>query len=316
MRGLLGWLALAVVLAEGSAAAADAPRVVVTIKPVHALVAAIMRGAGEPVLLVDGFSSPHTFALRPSGARAVQNADVFIRVAGEVEPFTLRLIETLPGQVQVLTLIDAAGVHTLDRRIGGTFDAHEDGGHHGTDDHDGHAAEHSGRDGHIWLDPHNAKAIVAGVVSALGERDPAHLATYTANAAELTQGIDKLEAEIAATVAPVKSRPFIVFHDAYQYFERRFGLSAAGALTVSPEVPPGAKRLTEIRRRIAGLNAVCVFAEPQLQSKVIASATEGTSAKPGVLDPEGLLLTPGPDLYFTLMRGLAKGFRECLGGSS
>ena len=114
----------------------------------------------------------------------------------------------------------------------------------------------------------------------------------------------------------MKSRPFIVFHDAYQYFERRFGLSAAGALTVSPEVPPGAKRLTEIRRRIAGLNAVCVFAEPQLQSKVIASATEGTSAKPGVLDPEGLLLTPGPDLYFTLMRGLAKGFRECLGGSS
>ena len=106
MRGLLGWLALAVVLAGGSAAAAEAP-VVVTIKPVHALVAAIMRGAGEPVLLVDGFSSPHTFALRPSGARAVQKADIFIRVAGEVEPFTLRLIETLPSQVQVLTLIDA-----------------------------------------------------------------------------------------------------------------------------------------------------------------------------------------------------------------
>ena len=153
-------------------------------------------------------------------------------------------------------------------------------------------------------------------MSTLGERDPAHLATYTANAAELTQSIDKLEAEIAATIAPVKSRPFIVFHDAYQYFERRFGLSAAGALTVSPEVPPGARRLTEIRHRIAGLKAVCVFAEPQLQSKVIASATEGTNAKSGVLDPEGLLLTPGPDLYFTLMRGLAKGFRECLGGSS
>ena len=153
----------------------------------------------------------------------------------------------------------------------------------------------------------NAKAIVARVVSALGERDPAHLATYTANAAELSQSIDKLEAEIAATVAPVKSRPFIVFHDAYQYFERRFGLSAAGALTVSPEVPPGARRLTEIRHRIAGLKAVCVFAEPQLQSKVIASATEGTNAKSGRARPGRFAADAGTGPLFHADAGASEG---------
>lgn len=308
-------LAVAAVLIAAPAEAADPLKVVVTIKPVHALVAAVMRGVGEPVLLVDGQASPHSFAMKPSGARAVQQADILVRVAADVEPFTVRLVDTLPPRVKVVTLIDTPGVRVLERRTGATFEphVHEHGHDHDHDHESAHDHEHGSRDGHVWLDPANARAIVANVAATLAERDPGHAAAYAANAAEATRLIQAMEQEIAAMLAPVKARPFVVFHDATQYFEQRFGLSAAGALTVSPEVPPGARRLTAIRRRIGGSGAVCVFAEPQLQSKVIASAIEGTAAKQGVLDPEAIMLAPGPDLYGQLMRGLAVSFRDCLG---
>ncbi len=158
----------------------------------------------------------------------------------------------------------------------------------------------------------NAKAIVADVTRVLSQRYPEDAEKFAANAAALTSKIDALTAEIEAELAPVKDKPFIVFHDATQYFERRFGLSAAGSVTVSPEVQPSAKRLTAIRKKIAALGAVCVFAEPSFQPKLVEAVTGGTAAKSGTLDPEGASLTPGPDLYFTLMRNLAASLKTCL----
>lgn len=304
-----------------AATAAETPKVVVTIKPIHALVLAIMQDVGTPVLLVDTAASPHTFSLKPSHAQAINAADVFIRVSDELEPFTRKIVQTLPATVELVTLVEVKGVEMLPRRSGATFTtgakqeasphSHDDADHdHGHDDHVGH--DHGPLDGHIWLDPKNTKAIVAAISETLAKRYPEAAARLRANAAALTQEVDALEKTIERDLAAVKARPFVVFHDSTQYFEKRFGLSALGAITVSADVQPSAKRLIDIRRQIRDLDAVCVFAEPGFQPKLLTAVVEDTTAHGGVLDVEGQLLQPGAALYFDLMRGLAHSFATCL----
>lgn len=303
--------------------AAEPPKVVVTIKPIHALVSQVMAGVGTPTLLVDGASSPHTFTLRPSTARAINEADVFIRTSESLEPFTHKIAQALPSRVSVLTLADAPGVTLLDQRHGGTFEphvhAHPAGEEHADgDDHDAHADHDNdeGKDGHIWLDPQNAKAIVAAVTKTLSARYPEHADQFASNATALDRRLDALNQEIDAELNGAHSKPFIVFHDATQYFENRYGLHAVGSITVSPDVPPSAKRLTEVRQKIVSLGAVCVFSEPDFQPKLVAAVTEATAARSGTIDAEGLMLTPGPNLYFDLMRGLAHNLAQCLNAQS
>jgi zinc transport system substrate-binding protein len=154
--------------------------------------------------------------------------------------------------------------------------------------------------------------MVREIVRALSEAWPAHAAVFQANAEQTIAGIDTLAKDIEADLAPVKGRPFVVFHDAYQYFEQRFGLAAAGAITMSPEVQPSAKRLSEIRSKIKSLGVTCVFAEPQFKSKLVATVIEGTGAKAGTLDPEGALVEPGAGAYAALLRNLAQGLTSCL----
>lgn len=311
---------------SGSLAAAEtqAPNVVVTIKPIYALVSEVMAGVGTPMLLVGGSASPHTFTLRPSTARAINDADVFIRVSDALEPFTRKIAEALPPGVKMLTLADAPGLTLLDQRHGGTFEphvhghegaeAHEHHGAHGDHDDDDHDEE--GKDGHIWLDPQNAKAIVAIVTKTLASRYPEYATKFASNAAALDKRLDGLDHELSAELSGARNKPFIVFHDATQYFEMHFGLSAAGSITVSPDVPPSGRRLTQVRQKIESLGAVCVFSEPEFQPRLVQAVTEGTKARSGTLDAEGVMLKPDPDLYFTLMRGLAHNLTSCLNAES
>jgi zinc transport system substrate-binding protein len=307
---------LLAVLVSSYPVAAGQPKVVVTIKPIHALVSEIMAGAGAPVLLVEGAASPHTFTLRPSTARAINDADVFIRTSDALEPFTHKIVQSLPPSVNVVTLADAPGIALLDQRRGGTFEPHVH--MHSIDEE--HMADHDddegGKDGHIWLDPQNAKAIVAAVAKALSARYPEHAGRFAANAAALNGRLDLLNREIAAELSSARDKPFIVFHDAIQYFENRYGLNAVGSITVSPDIPPSARRLTEVRRKIVSLGAVCVFSEPDFQPKLVSAVTEATEARSGTLDAEGLMLAPGPDLYFDLMHGLTRNLARCLNAES
>jgi zinc transport system substrate-binding protein len=306
------------------AAAAETPKVVVTIKPVHALVSRLMDGIGVPRLVVDGSASPHTFTLKPSTARAINDADIFIRVSDSLEPFTRKIVTSLPQSVTILTLAGADGVKLLDQRKGGTFEKHVHGHEAGEEAHLDHADEHEdhddhdedGKDGHLWLDPESAKAIVADVTKVISARYPEYAEKIQHNAAALDADLDALDGELAAELKGSHGKPFIVFHDATQYFENHYGLSAAGSITVSPDVPPSAMRLTEVRRKISSLGAVCVFTEPSFQPNLVAAVTEGTHARAGTLDAEGQMLTPGPGLYFDLMRGLAHNLASCLNAQS
>jgi zinc transport system substrate-binding protein len=315
MKGLSCLVAAALAGATAAAAADQGDlKVVVTIKPIHSLVTALMEGIGTPTLLVDGAASAHSFSLKPSGVRAINAADVFVRVSETLEPFTGKIVTALPDRVRLVTLTETPGLKLLDRRTSGTFESHA----HDADPGGDHAEpnDRAGTDGHIWLDPDNAKAIVAYLAKVLSERAPAHAPRLRANAEALNARIDALTARIEAETKPLKNKPFVVFHDAYQYFDRRFGLDAIGSITVSPQVQPSAKRLTELRRKIRALKAVCVFAEPLFQPNLVAAVTEGTDARTGTLDPAGTTLAPGADLYFALMRNLVAGLKSCLDLSS
>jgi zinc transport system substrate-binding protein len=304
-------------LSLGSAASQGAePKVVVTIKPLHALVAQVMAGVGAPELLVKGAASPHSYALKPSEARALNNADLVFRMSETVEAFTVKLAKSLPERVELITLQDAPGMKLLPLRTGATFERHS----HGKSDGHGHSHAKPDRgeaiDGHAWLDPDNAKTMVAGIRQALAAKYPEHAADFQANATALGKRLDALAAELEGDLAPIADKPYIVFHDAYQYLERRFGLNVVGSISINPDVPPSARRLTELRRKIRSLGAVCVFAEPASDRRLVDNLMEGTSARTGTLDAEGGSLDPGPDLYFTLMRNLASALKSCLAAAA
>lgn len=328
--------ALALLLAAGSAQAADAPKVVVSVKPIHGLVASVMQGVGSPELLVKGAASEHSYTLKPSDARALAQADLVFWVGESLETFLTRPVESLGGKARVIELIDAEGVEAMNLREGGAWEAHAHDDHkpghaHGHDhkhekkhdhkhtqkhDHKHDHDDHASLDGHIWLDPHNAEAIVKAAAAALSEVDPARAEIYAANAAATIARIEAMDAEIAAAVAPYRNTPYIVFHDAYQYFEAHYGTSAVGSITLSPERQPSARRLSEIRQRLAETKARCVFAEPQFTPALVDVVIEGTSAQKGVLDPTGATVPEGPDSYFAIMRDIEKGLRGCLAPQS
>jgi zinc transport system substrate-binding protein len=317
--GSLAFLCLA-----GSTSALAELKIVATIKPIHALVAGVMAGVGEPKLLIDGAGSPHTFALKPSDARTLNQADVVFRVSDGLEPFMITVLTALPKSVRVITLEDAPGLTLHKMRSGATFEQHmHDHGPKGqvkkadAHDHHGHGHGKPGKaaeanDGHIWLDPANAKIIAQHIASVLATEAPEHAARFKDNAEAVSRSLDQLDAELGQVLKPIAGRPYIVFHDAYQYLEHRYGLTPAGAVTVSPEIAPSAKRLSELRKKISTLKAVCVFAEPQFEPKLVRTITEGTSARTGTLDYLGASLKPGPDLYFSVLRSLAGDLKACL----
>ena len=304
-----------------SAANADV-NVVTSIKPVHSLVSSVMQGVGSPTVIIEGAGSPHTYSLKPSQAKQLQDADLVFWMGDELETFLEGPIQNIAQNAKSIKLIDSHGLKKIKFREGGMFDEHDDHDdhddhdkeEHAKDDHDDH--EHGEFDPHVWLDPINAKAVVHEIEEALVKADPKNAKKYEANAVRMAGKLDQLVTELRVQLQPVQGKGFIVFHDAYQYFEQRFGVAAIGSITVSPEVMPGAERVRDLREKIRGLRATCVFSEPQFEPKLVRTLVDGTGVQTGVLDPLGSSLTKGPDLYFELVREMARSLKECLSAKS
>ena len=380
-RALLCAFALFCVPAAGAS-----PEVVVSIKPIHALVAGVMGETGEPQLIVPGVASPHTYQMRPSEAAALHAADLVVWVDETLESFLADPIANLGSGAEILALHQVPGMRLLRNRSGGPWpagaphhhddehaaghhddehvaghhddehaaghhddehaaghhddehaaghhddehaaDHHDDehaAGHHDDehadghhdDEHaaDGHHDDHHGEfDMHIWLDPHNARRIVDAVAESLARLDPGHAATYRRNAAAMRARITSLEESLRARLAPVRSRAFIVFHDAYQYFERSFGLHAVGAVALGHARLPGAKRLSSLRRALVERDVRCLFVEPQFEPRLALGVVASTEVRIGTLDPLGADLAAGPEAWFELLRRMGDSFVECLG---
>ena len=282
-------------------------QVVTSIKPLHSLASMIMQGVGEPKLIVDGNTSPHNFSLKPSHAKILQTADIVFWIGEDIETFLEKSLSSLSKKAKVIELMQISQIKKLKFREKNIFEvSHDDHGHKKHDDH-GHA--HGEFDPHIWLDPMNAKIILKEINKELILLDKKNASKYKANLRNAHIKIDKLVMDINFKIN--KSAKYIVFHDAYQYFENRFGLKTLGALTVNTDILPGAEQLKNIRNLIKKEKAKCIFSEPQFNPKIIKAIAKDTNIKTGVFDPLGADLKNNEDLYLKLIINLSNSLKNC-----
>lgn len=354
--GLIPILATLSLLASPVALAAnDVPVAVASIKPVHSLLSGVMKGVGTPKLLVRGGASPHAFALKPSDARILEQADIVVWIGEGLETFLPRPLQSLAGGAHKVELSRAEGI-VLERTCTGTI-WEEEAEHHGEEAHREEGKEHGGEkahreekerhgkesdahahreeahahrgeahkhreDGHehaqgefnmhVWLHPENASVMVRTMVAGLSKVDPSRAAVYRANGDRVIARLRDLDAEIRQIPAPVTGAGFIVFHDAWHYFDKHYGLRALGSITASPEDAPGTARLVKLRKRLVADDVACIFVEPQFESRMVTALIVGTDTGTGKVDPLGAALEDGENLYFELMRSNAHAFRKCL----
>jgi zinc transport system substrate-binding protein len=283
-----------------------APKVMVTIKPIHSLVASVMRGVATPQLLISGLQSPHTFNLKPSQMRELEQSDIIFWIGEALETSLQKTLQTAASDHNIVELIDTKGLKQLGSRTEADWEQHL------------HPSEttahlhHSSIDPHIWLSPFNAGVLVDRISRELSEFDPANALRYQANAQQTKQHIQQLDQQIKQQLTPIHELPFVVFHDAYQHFEQHYQLNAIAAVTLSPERLPGAKRISDIQKQIKQLHVSCVFNESQFRSRLINSIREGQKIRVGILDPIGATLHAGPDEWFELMQNLSNSISSCL----
>ena len=286
-------------------------KVVASIKPIHSLTSYLMDGVGKPDLIVDGYASPHGFAMKPSHAKMLQNADLIFWVGEDLENFLEKPLKSIAKKAEKIELMEINGLEKLKFRERNIFEGHDDHGHkekkHDDHGHEKHA--HGEHDPHVWLDPLNAKVILSEMAEHLIEKDPSNASTYKTNLKKAHKALDNLTKKVKSELK--KDFKSIVFHDAYQYFEKRFNVNVLGAFTVNTDILPGAEQLAEIREIIEYEKVTCVFSEPQFNPNIIKAVAKDTNIKTGVIDPLGATLDPGKDLYFDLIRNMYASFKSC-----
>ena len=289
-------------------------KVIASIKPIHSLVSYVMDGVGTPEILVDGSSSPHSFQLKPSHAKMLQNADIVFWIGEDLETFLETPLDSIATNAKKIAIMELNDIQLLEFREKHIFEDHdehvEEDGHDEHVEEDGHDEHNHGEfDIHFWLDPEIAKVIVKNIARELSKIDVANKSIYKANA---VKAIEELDALITTTKLRINTNAsYVVFHDAYQYFEKRFGIEVLGALSVNPEILPGAKQLAEIREVIQHEKVNCIFSEPQFNPSIANTIAQDTGVKSAVLDPLGARLEPGKDLYFDLIKDMASSFESC-----
>ncbi|PSU32487.1 zinc ABC transporter substrate-binding protein [Photobacterium lutimaris] len=318
-------------------------KVVSTVKPVTMIVQELTQGVTSIETLLPAGASPHDYALRPSDARKLNDADLVIWVGPELEQFLTRVLD---GNENTLTLTSQ---HSIDFRHYGDVqeghnhdkhghDEHEDHDHdkhghdeheghdhdkhghdeheghdhdkHGHDDHHGHS--HDGIDPHFWLGPEQAIQAAQVIADKLAELDPAHEEKFKANLVNFSHEVKAAMVSLEQTLAPVADRGYFVFHDGYGYFEEQFGLNNLGHFTVEPDRRPGAKTLISIRNSLKDQHAHCVFSEPQFSPAVVDSVVRGTGVSIGTLDPMGADIAYGDGSYVEFLHTLGHSFSQCL----
>ena len=314
--------------------------VVTTIKPLHSLVSSVMKSIGEPSLIIEGTNNPHTFVFKPSHAKMIEEADIIFWIGEDLEAFMEKPLDSLAEEAQVISFMALSSIEKLKFREKNIFDdhdghedeheGHEDEDDHGhkdddhDDDHDGHEDEHEGHDddhndahahahgefdAHIWLDPVNAKKMVLEIAHELSDLDPNNKVKYENNANATIKSLDELIDSNKKILS--KDISYVVFHDAYQYFEKRFGVIPAGALTLNPDVLPGAKQIADIQDVINDKGIKCIFSEPQYNPKIIETIGNDMKISTGVMDPLGAYIDAGPSMYSDLINGIANSIKDC-----
>ena len=276
------------------------PNVIATIKPIHSLLNAVMGETNPPLL--DNNISPHLFHLKPSHIRILSSAQIVFYVDDCFESFLAPALKSLPSSVKKIRLTADKSLALLHNRSKAKKHTHIHGA--------------CNDDMHIWLSPHNAIRIATFMAKVLSQYDSANAPRYQGNANKLIQRIQQLDQTLARRFAPIKNKPFMVFHDAYQYLEHRYQLKMIDVIRTNPESPISPQHLISLRKKIGKGNIACIFSEPQFPSRLIESIRAGSNISIATLDPLGADLPAGKDLYFDLLNDLSNTMVACLQSSS
>ena len=284
--------------------------VVTTIKPLHSLISNVMNGVGEPSLIIEGSTSPHSFTLKPSHAKLLEEADIIFWIGEGIETFMEKPLESIVKDAKVISFMQMDNINKLTFREKNIFESHDEDHDEHDEDHDEHEGHNHGAfDAHIWLDPNNAKEMVNEIAHELSNLDPLNKDKYIDNADKTILEIDNLIKNINQSIN--KDASFVVFHDAYQYFEKIFGVTSAGALTLNTDALPGAKQISDIQDVIKEKGVKCIFSEPQFNPKIIKTIAKDTDIKIGVFDPLGANINSDKSLYFSLINNLSENLKDC-----
>ena len=302
-------------ISNTSVFASETKGVITTIQPINALVNAVIGNTGGSTSLIPSEVSPHEFKLKPSDVKSLQNGNIIFYISSHLESSITKVFKNLPKNIKIINLMEETGINHLAIRDNEAWERHD---HH--DDHDKHAKKDDHHDDHekeddvhIWLDPDNAIKIIQKVNKELSLLFPENSQIYNKNATDIINKITELKREIKEELLSIKDKPYIVFHDAYQYFEKVFGLNAVGSIALEDDVATSPKQISYIRNKIIKSNVSCVFQEPQFDSKLVKTVVEGTDAKIGTLDPLGVDIANKKDFYLQLLRNMSKSLKECLG---
>ena len=313
--------------------ASETTGVVSTIQPINSLVNAVIGNTGKTTLLIPTEVSPHEYKLKPSDTKILQNANIIFFVSEHLETSVTKIFENLPKNIKTINLMEDIGIKRLAIRDNETWKRHDHNHGHGdhddhekhekkhdNHDHDNHAKKHDDHndhekedDVHIWLNPDNAVKIIKKINKELSLFFPENAKTYDQNANQMIKKINQLKVELKNELSGIKDKPYVVFHDAYQYFETSFGLNAVGSVALEGDIASSPKQISFIKDKIVKLKASCVFQEPQFDSKLVKIVVEGTNAKIGTLDPLGVNVKSGENFYLQLLKNMAKSLKDCLG---
>ncbi|KJY84614.1 zinc transporter [Vibrio galatheae] len=310
-----------ITLVAASQAYAQAPKVSVDIAPLHSLVAQVMEGVGEPDLLIRPEASPHEYHLRPSEAKALSQANIVFWIGEGLTPWLEKPLSSLASSATKVEMMEVEGTTLYDFREGATFETHEHGeeGHDEHEDHEEHEEHeahhdhhHGDHDPHVWLDPKNAEVWVDAIAAALSNADAENAPIYTQNAKVAISRLHSLSDDIRRQAQSLNGIKFIVFHDAYQYFEQRFQLLATGAISISDASEPSPARISEIRQTVKDLGVACVFTEPQFNPELVNTVFENSTVKTiGTMDPIGANIAPGKNQYHSLLMAMISSLKQC-----
>lgn len=295
-------------------ASVTSPNVVVSIAPFHALVSTVMQGVGEPHLLVQNGASPHHYNLRPSEIKTLQQANIIFWGGPELETFLVKPLQSLESSIKVIEFDKTPKLLLLSPRTTAVFKQSTETKEHleGHSCCNGHAGGTTAKDMHFWLDPNNAKLMIGFIVEKLSQADPEHQIQYQNNAKQFIAKLEALDKSLKIKLKPIQKMPYVVFHDAYQYFEHHYGLQGVGAISIHPELPLSLQRLNEIRERIKTTKATCIFREPQFKSQLADNIAKDTGARVGELDPLGQSNGGDGSDYLRLLENIADSLTECL----
>ncbi|HHQ6593528.1 zinc ABC transporter substrate-binding protein ZnuA [Serratia fonticola] len=300
-------LAAALVMAGNATAA-----VVTSIRPLGFIASAIADGVTPTEILLPDGASPHDFALRPSDIQRLRSADLVLWVGPDMEAFLTKSLTQLPTNKQ-LAISELPAVQPLLMKGDDDHDHdHAAEAHSHADGDDGHDHHHGDYNMHVWLSPEVAKVTAIAIHDRLLELMPQKKDKLDANLRQFEDQLAQTDKNLVKMLTPVQGKGYFVFHDAYGYFEKHFGLSPLGHFTVNPEIQPGAQRLHQIRTQLVEQKAVCVFAEPQFRPAVINAVAKGTNVRSGTLDPLGTGIELGKDSYGNFLTALSNQYVSCL----